>query len=440
MKNFSKVFRLGITDNQLDDFIDAVVETIDKSTMNKVLSKLDDDVTTIYNAALNPVKNEQVLSEDKFESKLFSLTSQLDDYILELGDEDGEYFGSENHWECPEFNEYQFSRDIEEVFEKMLPLLNDAHKYESIEDDYFINLIEEINDGIGAYPEWSGSDYSDWGIEKYGAQVIFKWMWLNKNTIPEFIETAYTTMNDINHSFDPTFIHKLTDNEKQELYIEIEKHKDEWKSDLENTKSFLHNMFHIVSQIGNKDGFIKASIANIANKWHYGIDVYEYYLDNNDYQNAEIYIQQTITEFYRQSSYGSINLNIQQIILALHRNETDERIDEVFENWLEVLDKLNDNLKHKLVTVQYQAYLNPNDYTNLLDVIIKNKTQFYDNYISDVKLSFTKKSSSATEDSWLGYLIDFAIDKNENIFIDKTKLWLLSNFNHSYDYDLLMIC
>ncbi len=443
MSNFSKVFRLGITDEQLNSFIDAVVDNLDKENMNKVLSKLDDDIQRVYEEALNPVQNKQVLSINKFETKIYKLLSGLDNYISELGDEDGDYFGSEHHWECPEFDSYQFSDDIETVFENLLPLLDKAYKYETIEEDYFISLIEEIEDNINMYPEWSGSEYSDWSIEINGAEVILKWMWLHKNSISDFLDKAMKCFNSNNivSSFTPEFISELSDNNKKEIYNGIAKRKnnDNWKDSLKDTKHFLHNIYHIVSEIGDNEGFIKNSIANINEKWYYGIDVYEYYLSNNDYQNSEKYIRQTISEFYRQSGYGSINLNIEQTILALHRDDTDERIDEAFENWLEVLEKLEDNQKYKLVMVQYQTYLNPRDYIKLLDVVMKNKTQFYDNYISEIKLSFINKISSATKDSWLGYLIDFAIDKNENIFIDKTTQWLLSDFSHGFDYELLMI-
>lgn len=453
MKDFSKVFRLGITDNQLNEFINTVIGIVDTKTMNDILSKLDNNVTTVYNGALNPIKNKQILSHNKFKGKFSRLLSNLRGYIAELGDEDGSYCDSEDSWSHHEFDEFSFSFDIEQVFEKMLPLLDDAYKYKSIEEDYFIALIEKIKNGIDSYPEWTGAEDSDWEIEKNGAVVILKWLWLNKKSISDFIEKAYEIImnKNITCKFDPVFIHKLTDNEKENLYHAIEKKKTEWKSELEDTNHFLHIIYHIVSQVGNKERFIKESIDRIAEKWHYGIDVYKYYLSNDNYLNAEKYIRLTICEFYSQSGYGTVNVNIEQTILPLHTTGTDERIEEAFKNWLIVLEKINDKEKYKLVTVQYQVYLNPNDYSKFLDIVIENKTRFYDNYISEVKSSFilnslSRNTSSAKINCWLEYLIDFAIDNNENIFIEKTKEWLSDHFSksenvyrHSIDYELLMI-
>ncbi|MEA2013510.1 MAG: hypothetical protein U9O87_10625 [Verrucomicrobiota bacterium] len=123
----------------------------------------------------------------------------------------------------------------------------------------------------------------------------------------------------------------------------------------------------------------------------------------------------------------------------------------MFETWLLVLKKLNDEKKYKLITVQSQAYLTPLDYDKLLTTIIENKTEFYNNYINELKSVFIRNtlsynSSSATIDCWLGNLIDFAIDKNKKNFIEKLKLWLSSSFkepkncySHGLDYGLLMI-
>ncbi|MEA2013511.1 MAG: hypothetical protein U9O87_10630 [Verrucomicrobiota bacterium] len=301
MENFTEVFRNGISESQLNEFITAVVDIVDDDTMNDVLSILDNGIRKVYRDASNPAKNKSLLFQNKFENKFEALLLDIGDFMLELGDEQGNYFGSEHHWECPEFNEYEFSDDIEEVFKKMLPLLDDAYKYETIEENYFISLIYDIEDGISSYPDWSGAEYNEWCIEKNGAEVILKWLWLNKKSVGTFIVEAFNTIKgkNITNSFEPSFIQNLTDHDKEKLYLEIKKHsKDkEWKDALDDTSHFLHNIFHFVTQIGNPDGFIEESIENITQKWHYGIPVYEYYFEQNDYQNAEKYIQQTFKEF-----------------------------------------------------------------------------------------------------------------------------------------------
>ncbi len=83
--------------------------------------------------------------------------------------------------------------------------------------------------------------------------------------------------------------------------------------------------------------------------------------------------------------------------------------------------------------------------------MIKNKTEFYDNYIDEIKLSFIKETLSynsyeATKNCWLGNMIDFIIKKDNEMFLDKIKEWFSSDFkepkncyNHGLDYELLMV-
>lgn len=453
MNDFVKAFRLGITDEQLNEFIHSIVKTVDDKTMNNILSNLDDDVKQVYNEALNPVKNKQILSQDKFRKEFCKLIVNLEGYISELGDEEGEYCDSEDRWSHYEFDEISFSCDIEEIFSKILPLLNDAYKYKSIKKDYFIDLIYKIEDGIESYPEWTGAEYSDWSIEEKGAEVIVKWLWLHKESIDDFIAKANETIknNNITNNFKTPFINEITDDEKQALYSKILKHKKEWQEELNNTNHFLHNIFHIVTQVGDKDSFIKESIQNIVQKWHYGIDVYKYYLDEKDYKNSEKYISQTITEFYNQYTSKTINSNIEEVILPFYKNRDDDRIDSIFKDWLSVLEKLKDDKKHKLITVQYQAFLTPCDYDKIINSVIENKTNSYENYINEIKISFIQETlsynrSSINKECWLGNMIDFIVSNDKQSFIDKVKQWLLLDFKeplksyyHGLDYELLMI-
>ena len=75
----------------------------------------------------------------------------------------------------PEFDEYSLSRDLDEVFAKMLPLLKHCFDNELEEENYFSAIIENIDDVIGNYPEYFCADeYNDFEIDKAGSEKYEK--------------------------------------------------------------------------------------------------------------------------------------------------------------------------------------------------------------------------------------------------------------------------
>ncbi len=459
--NIAKKFIDGITAKQLEDFISSVFKLTDKKRNNIILDCMDEDVSKIYKTIVksnahssNSDASKIIATDDKFEEEFKTLLLKLNSCIMELGDEEGEYVDQEHHWDSPEFDAYSFSNDIDKVFTQMLPMLNRIHELNIINDDYFTNLAEEIESGITSFPEWMGAEYSEFELDKKGAECILKWNWLNRESINSFLTKTkefYYTKPCTSH-FAQSFLQDESKENLKELYNELcaLKKASGWTEEINNVNSIWHDIFHTTEKVADNTAFLKTSQDMINQKWEYGIPVYENYNKNEDFVNAEEYCGLSVSEFFRQNTYGDFNTNINHTIYATHCNKTDPRLNKIFTDWVELCKTLDISEKAGAVKVQYDFYLKPYDWKNLRTLFLNNKgLSCYDNYLREWKLFVQRKTlphnySSDNNNNWLNWLIDFLLDENKQSFIVRTAKWLespikvTSSFDRGKDFQLLL--
>ncbi|MCF7790696.1 MAG: hypothetical protein K9L78_01310 [Victivallales bacterium] len=455
-------FIQSITASQLEELIEAFFAYADSDTINKIFSRIDSDIKICYsnffqkeNTKESPESTQKkMITDEKFSEIFSSLIEDIECHIGELGDEDGEYVSQEHHWECPEFDAYQFSNDLEKIFRQMLPMLDKAYELKLEGKDFLLDIINEIQSGIDVYPEWMGAEYSEFEIETSGAECFLKWNWLNRDTINSFLLESKEMFDKkpLTSNFTQTFLENEPESILKELYKSISelKKNPEWEKLINNVDSIWHDIYHKTEAIADKKSFLKTSQKMISQKWEYGIPVYEEYLKDKDYENAEKYCRETAGEFFRQNTYGNFSKNTKTSIFASHCDKKDSRIDKTFKDWIELCEKLDDTIKAGTVEIQYAFYQNPYDWKKLKTLFLSNKNlPYYNSYLNEWKLFTTRKTlkqyySDKDQESWLDFLIDFVLDEDKNTFISKTKQWLevplkvSSSYDHGKHYQLLL--
>ncbi len=459
-QNLAVDFINGLTREEFENFINTLFSTLPTDELMNVFEQLDDseNIINLYrqinNSAEQQAESLAPSTDDKFIEIWSSLVSGIDCIIGDIGDEDGEYVEQGKHWECPEFDEFQAARDMDEIFEKMLPLLEKVDLLKIEEEDIFLNMLGDINDNIGMYPEWMGAEYNEFAFEEKGAECVLKWMWLNSVSVESFVKGAVEAFKHsmLPLNFSPVFFTKESNEKLNELYNILLKESEQYSEiDLSNTDCFWHIIFHQSEKVADSNAYLKTAEDLIGQEWTYGIPVYENYIKLKDFKQAEHYCERTLAEAYRQT-YNYIknfNTNPEQSIFATHSDKKDERIERAFFNWKLCCEELNMHDKLLLIDIQQQFYQTPDNWDEIKLKLLPAKTQswFYDimeawkHYVIINTLEY--QAHSTPNESWIGWLIDYIVNDDAKLFQSKTENWLKSemdepdSFRHGVDFSLL---
>ena len=459
--SLAKRFIDGITSKQLEEFVNSVFKLTDKKEIDRIFDCLEDDVTKFYK---NIIKTDKCLSssngpviatDHKFEEEFNSLLSKLNSCIMVLGDEEGEYIDQEHHWNSPEFDAYSFSFDIDKIFKEILPLLDRVYELEFEEKDFLLDILEEIKDGIDDFPEWMGAEYSDFALDKYGAECILKWNWLNRESIRTFLtETkAFLDKAPCTDNFTQSFLLNESKENLKDLYNELCSLKKEiqWSDIINDAKSIWHDLYHTSQHEADEKAFLHNSQKMINQKWEYGIPVYQNYIKEGDLQNAEQCCTRTIIEFFIQNINGNFNSDLENTLYATHSNKKDDRLDLIFNDWIKLLEQLNRTDRLSAAEIQYSFYLNSNDWDKIRNTFLNHKNlPYYDNYIEEWKMfeirnALPRTYSKEMGETWISWLLNFVLDNDTESFISKTTEWLSSPirvstyFDRGEDFQLLLL-
>ena len=244
-KKIAPAFINGLTQNQLEEFIEKLFFTLSSEKIIEVFNHLSDpeEIIKLYQKITNPSDTGKEVSapstEDKFIEEWKNLVFALNSIINDIGDEDGEYAEQYEHWNPQEFDAYQAASDMDKIFQKMLPLLKKAHILNIEKEIFFIELLDEIKNNIKMYPDWMGAEYSEFEFDSNGAECFLLWNWLFRNSMEDFVKKNVETFKNrmLPDKFSPSFLKDESSESLKELYAvhsdqkeeKIEKAFSNWK-------------------------------------------------------------------------------------------------------------------------------------------------------------------------------------------------------------------
>jgi hypothetical protein len=422
--NIATQFINAITQEQLTQLIDGLFYQLPPEQLQALLAAVDPELEQIFTklTILDELDDDIDAtaipkSIDKISEEWASLSCNINAIIFEIEDDEGDYISQEYHWEQPYFNESQAQEDLDKIFSKMLPLLKHCYQHELADKDYFRELIDEIKNAIDDYPEWFGIEYSDFAIGAAGSECLLYWNWLNRDSIEQFIESSITDFNTI--PLTTSFTSSFFANEEQLVLKELYQILPQKLSDntLNDVNSFWHPIYHLAQSATDRKSFLKVSADLMNQNWQYGITVYEDFMQNSEFKQAEIYCQRTIAEAFRQNSHGDFNANFTQTIFAIHCIEGAElKLNNIFADWKILSQQTGLDKNLPAINIQEQFYHNPNDCQTILQLFkqLKNSPLF-SAYMSEWKLHITKNiisPYSSASANWIDCITDFAIDNN----------------------------
>jgi len=437
--NLAKKFIDGVTEQQLEDYINAVFKTVDKKVMGEILNHANPELKSFVNNLLTEKPKEKIATDDKFIQTWNSLKSEISDCIYELGDEEGKYAEQDEHWHPPYFSPYSFSDDLEKIFEKMLPMIDKVYKITTEDIDFFTDLLTDIIAGVNGYPEWMGEPYDNLVIGKNGLECILKSEFLKTNNVSDFLDNVIKIWNhnyefiSLNSKNSISFITKQTETVKKEFYNEFLKRKDndEWEKYLNNTDSMWHNTFHQLTEKFDENLFLMNSEELIVENWDYGVPVYKNFLKLKKYDEAESLCSKIADNYIIQKSRSDKNNFENYLMESRYYNKGKKPLD-FLNDWKNICQKLKLENKKNAVKFQIQFYNDSTKWEKLKKLLKKIDSPYKNNYLTEWK------EKNGYDYSWVKWLIDAETNDAPQRFIDNITKWLNEEIDLTKDEKALI--
>ncbi len=137
-KIFGQQLIEALTIDEVIQFLDGLLSSMDKNDIKQVLSNLNNEnIEKITSQILFSDTLNKVVSDNKFFQEWRDLWTSWDNCVSKLGDEEGAYAYQDNHWEAPYFNSNDFAEDLEKIAVKMLPFLDRISKMQEEDEEIF---------------------------------------------------------------------------------------------------------------------------------------------------------------------------------------------------------------------------------------------------------------------------------------------------------------
>lgn len=448
----TKAFITGMTNTQLENLIRAFLERVSDEDFSRICAGMKDEkeITNLREAVLNPQTLDKKQTEQKITKKWNNLESEIDDILFEVGDEDGEYV--EEDYGRLDFNAYALASDFDKIFEKMIPLLEKAWNLELADTEFFTDIIKDTREGINSYPEWIGAEYSDFVFGEHFSECLLTWAWLTKESIEEFVENSLKIFEDeyLTCDFETNFLENASKKDLTDLNETLlRKAKMNSYLHLDDPHSFWNSLKLMSEKAVNPDSYYKSLDNSIDVKWFRGIDLYRKFADAEDYLNAERCCVRTLGQAYRQQFHQNFDTNPEHTLFAAHSTPKDQRIRGLYDDWVKYSQKSGLSSRFKLASLQRAFFLAPEDFASSVNDLIMAKNEGWRPAITNEwKLYVVRKTLnhhfySASSDCWIGWLIDFALNGDSTLALEKINAWLASKFEepsgwgHGVDFSLL---
>jgi len=437
--NLAKKFIDGVTEQQLEDYINAVFKTVDKKVMREILNHANPALESFVNNLLTDKPKENPSTDDKFIQTWESLKSEISDCIYELGEEEGKYTEQYEHWYSPSFDPYSFADDLETIFEKMLPMIDKVYKITTKDIDFFTNLLTDIIDGIDSYPEWMDDPCDDLVIEKHGRECILKSEFLKADSVSTFLDNAMKIWNHeyefirLNSNEPISFIAKLTETVQRDFYNELLKRKDndEWEKYLNDTDSMWHNTFHQLTEKFDENLFLMNSEELIVENWDYGVPVYKNFLKLKKYDEAEKICSKIADNYIIQKSHSDKN-NFENYLMESRCYNKEKKPLDFLNDWKNICQKLKLENKKNAVKFQIQFYNDSTKWEKLKKLFKNIAAPYKNNYLTEWK------EKNGYDYSWVKWLIDAETNDAPKQFINNITKWLNEEIDLTKDEKALI--
>ena len=367
----------GYLKESMDDFMRADPDMA--ATVGEVLKEIR--AKTDWKTKSRPVSHKRTMEYWN------SLWRQWHEILANVGDEEGKYAVQDHHWEEPYFDGFQLACDIEPIAQEMLGLIGDV--YASVEDpNLFVGALEEIEDSIALYPEWMGAEYGDpVELKKNTTSCALKWQWLGLQYQPRSgikllakvceIENSYRLVCLSQTGLVDFFINLPTD-ACREIYTYLQDEAQE--IDLSDVYSPWHQINHIYESRFDSTKYLETCRRHLDRNWRYGRPLIEDALNRGEFQEAERWLEKTISSLLARKRKGQWYPESSLLIgqLEYYMEDVQEDIAALLLMWCEVSLKLGNSQREAASRFQSVIFKLPQDcdaVINEYNRLVKPKTR-----------------------------------------------------------------
>ncbi|MCF6290047.1 MAG: hypothetical protein L3J03_03480 [Desulfobacterales bacterium] len=375
------------------------------------------------------------------------LWNQWHNLVIEVGDEEGRYAYQDVHWEPPCFDCGSLADDLDEVAEKMLPLLDTIHNTGEEDLEIFAGAIDEIEDNIKSYPEWMCDfDHEEIYVGPVFTRCLLTWEKLHADSAASFadrladLEAGWRCLLDTKAFID--FLDDFSSEQKQEIYEFITENRGRsfWQERLASPWSGWHHVYHALAKCFNQDTYLKDCGKLLARDWHYGLPVIEDRLMKGDRAGAEEIIKQVFKSYLGRRGQKSWD---PEKVLLINRlcygyGNADTELCSVFDHWLDIAGKEEKHVLKAALAFQLAVYHDPHAWDRIAalvrdfsaspaEQVIRGLCRQWMEYTVTVTLGLGFGRLSNTTPDWLFFLLKTGINQeNREYFHDRVGNWLHS--------------
>lgn len=255
----------ALTQNQVADLLTAAFDLFDEKKLTELRSNVDKDIaTTLSRLVATKTRDTKqpsakpIVSDQKYIEEWENLWSAWEEIALEVEDEETKYVYQEHHWEHPYFDGETLSDDLDKIAEKMLPRLERIHELRAVNENVFLEGLQEIRNGISALPEWLGADREGFELGPNATQCVLKWEWLVANARtqqpPAFLERIIAIENasplaHLHGGAAVAFFKSLPEEARKQIYeyVTANRENPQWKERLRTSYSMWHQLYQALS-------------------------------------------------------------------------------------------------------------------------------------------------------------------------------------------------
>lgn len=303
----------ALTQQEIAQLIDALFTVLSPELQEQAIAQLCPDTQQTVKQILAPAPivestqatAAQTVSMAKQAQTWSELWRDWDAIIWEASQEEGKYIAQEAHWEPPYFDTTTFTKDLESVADKMLPLLQTAFEHEFTPDrDFAAALLEAEAEVSGGIPDWMEITDGLY-IERQLTHCVLQWEWL---TVQEQGQDAFHFAQRIRQyeqqfrevKFDSdavlNFLTQLSETDRQRILtgLTVDKETSLWKRVLDNTYSHWHHLYlHLVEQYA-PDRYLENLRETIPQQWQNGLPIIDALLTEQNYAESLVVIEETL--------------------------------------------------------------------------------------------------------------------------------------------------
>ena len=440
----------GLTSEQLVDLMHKLLADLSEEERKSLAGRLEPDVATVFKAAFEelPADSDEVgsfISDAKFAEHFQSVLERLHMVIFELGYEEGDYVAKEHDWEPPDFDTFEFTNDIEECTEDLLPLLDRAAELNLADKDLFFKICDEITEGLESYPEYI---YTEEGVsfEKTATECVLKWTDLQSedeadflSSLNDFMQAAGMVELDKNTILE-NILEQWDRRRRKKLYEAIENlcAVDDTFGQQTNTP---HTVWHEL-RYSLADEFDPANRLAIAEEtlekdWTKGSGLINSAVADGNTERALEFCHKTVSSYYRQRSFSrdAVEFVPGKTLLPGYAyssdHNTEGKIANILLQWAKLArDKGNIKLA-ELLDIHEVMLTQPDNWDRVKEVFEKaesadTSTLFtaWRNHTLGGQTRNTMFSVSGDTAEWPAWLLDAGWEENFSQFEEKILTWL----------------